>query len=760
MRQTKEAMPPARKAAPRLISRSLYADTLRRLRLTGLLLLLACTLSTLSGLLPSLFTAREAYYPMSLNPELFGNTLVIFALLSPALLMMQTFFFLYRRNGSDLYHSLPYSRRCMCLTLTAASFTWSCAVVAFPIALCALFIPFSPLPFPMALLGWMFIHHLATILLVTGCALIGASLSGTPLSGVIIAGMVLFLPRWGMTVCRYILANSSGMVSYNDINRLLSPAMHLPAADLVLLVRDSMNLYRFFGMTYAQFFQNIPGILYTLLLGAATLGIGRACFVRRRSEWAGQALGQSRWHYALHASVAVTALLWGSYFLYRGYKQYRGNWLADPQLWIGSAAVIIVCLALYLAYLWLRTKTWRAAVHAAPFMAFAVILGAALCWGATAAGLQTRHSLPGAAEIMSIRFPCEPGDQNMFFSFHNNQNLLVSQVSPLRYDNAEMRQLAADAISEHSSALDAYAAGEINYLPSGRAVSMEMELAGGGSLRRTVNLPEGRAEQLSRLLFDSPEFMSALRRAPASPYLTMDAKWTFLLPDDSHTAAIWSAFQSELSELSDLDFMRRCSMRYYLPNALNDDFVRLGTHANVTAYSWHGLDLYEAAFNVGSETPLTLDACVREGNSRMGAGFERALEAAQAMNFDRSRVHINMDFIYTIPIEGSMQRRLAALHLLPDWQARYGDAYGYVEQADSETYEAFRAEMAEKMQAVLLRASVAQDGGEPLVWASISVENQAPPYHSVIGNAYIRVSEDDFTALTELAWRMEQERYY
>jgi len=736
-------------------------DTLRRLRLTGLLLVLACTLLTISGLLPSLYSERAPYFRLILNPEQFGNILTVFALLSPALLMMQTFFFLYRRNGSDLYHSLPYSRRSLCLSLTAASLTWSVASVAIPIALCAVLIPFSPLPFPMALLGWMFIHHLVTILLITGCALIGASLSGTPLSGVIITGMVLFLPRWAMTVYRYILANVSGIMTYNDISRLLSPAMHLPSADLTLLFRGSMELPRFFGMTYSQFFHNIPGILYTLALSVAALGIGLLCFVRRRSERAGQAVEQSKWQYALHAAIAVTALLWGAYFLHQGYKQYHGNWLTDRQVMMGIAAVVIVCLVLYLGYLWLRSKTWRAAAHAAPFMALAVALALAICWGATETGFGTRKNMPGTAEIVSVRFPSEPGDQTFFFTFYDGQNLLASHISSIWYDSPDMRQLAADAMAEYVSTLDAYAAGQDIYLPFGTGVTMEVELAGGGFLRRTVRLPEGRLEQYRQLLFESPEFISALRQTPNSPYLSMDTRWNFLLPDDTHTAAIWNTYQSELSRLSDLEFLRRCSLRYYLPSAQDDDYVRLGSFVNLTAYTWHGMDLYGLAYNVGPETPLTLDTCIQESNRRTGEEFEAALEAAKALNFEQSRCYLNLEFTYSISMEGFTQKRMAYLRLLASWQdGWFADPYGYGMQADREEYEAFRGDVAEKLQDIFLRSPMAQDGGEPLVWASIYVEGEAPSYNAVNGNAYIQVSEADFALLTELALQIEQNRYY
>lgn len=741
-----------------LFSRKLYADTLRGLRFTGLLLTLASVLITLAQLLPHL--GRDAF---GLNPNVFGNVPTVFALLSPAVLMMQTFFFLYRRNGSDLYHGLPYTRRCLGLSLTAASLTWSCAAVTLPLAACAVLIPFSPSPFPMAILGWMLVHHLTVVLLITGCALIGASLSGTPLTGVLITGMALFLPRWTITVYRYFLVNVSGMMSYTDTGWLLSPGLHLPTADLVLLTRQR-ELPRFLGMTYTQFFHNAPGILCTLALSAAALAIGLRCFIRRRSELAGQAVARSWAYSVLHATVAFASLLGAICVVYQGYRRFQGNWMANPRLtW---AAAVVVCFALYLVFVWFRTKSWRSVLQAAPFIALAAACGFAVCWGGTTAGLQTRTGLPAAAEIASVRFPSDAGDRDVFFGWENGLNLLAGQVSDVRYDAPELREFASTAISNRAAMLEEHAARKSEYLESGKPVSIEVTLADGGTLRRTVDLPEEQVVRLQQLLLASPDFMGALRQTPESPRLMMGSIEVASLPEGSDTDAMWQAFRTELNVQSDVDFVRHTDLEGYLSSTIKResyyDNDRLRYKANLRAYAWRGMDLCNTTYYVGPKTPATLDACVREINRLWGADYQEARKAAEAVGFQRDIVSYSMEFTYVAQVNGRAQLQSAFLSPLPSWEEAYRDTY--IEEApDRETYEAFRVDEEKQLRDILCRSALAVDGEEPLVAAFIHVKVRRDDgvNETYRGSVYLKVSDADFTLLQELLQRrLQNEEIY
>ncbi len=747
-------------------SRGLYFDTLRRLRVAGLLLTLLCFASVLTQLIPELSTTVRNRWNVQL-PLDFAMVLVCFSMLAPVVLMLQTFAFLFRRSGSDFYHGQPYMRQCLGCTLFAAAMTWSVAMLGLSLLACAVLIPLSPFLFPLPLLGWMLAYNLVLMLLIAGCMLIGISWAGKPLEAALIAGLALCLPRAGMAVFRYIMVNASGMMVYNDAHPFFSLAMHLPSASAVLFYRG-YDVARLLGKTIPQLFSYAPGIAYSLLLALLAIAWGLRCFARRKSELAGHPLARPIQRHLLHAGVALAGLLWCGYLLHEVIGYHRG-WMAWARGgWTLTA--LGVFLLLYLVFQRMRSKSWRTLSTAAPCMLLAIAIAFAVCGGAVLVGRNTYADLPKVSEIAWVCFPAQPGDATVM-GWELEQRL----TDGIRYEKPEMRAFVADAMAEQAHIVAEINAGNVEGYASadvgGNQLTMEVTRTDGRKFRRTVRLNQARWNLVPQLMMDSPDFVAALRQEPKAAAVELVGLDTLLMPEGESRTALLRTLQTDLEALGDLDFLRRTSVRYAMPDALREERERnLGDFCRVGVYAWRGYDLVERGYGVDAKTKRTADACLQALNQHFQAQYQTVLAAMDGALHDRwaSTVSYNLEFSYQVDKGGREVDRFGELYRQPPWEERFGEvaqrhAQGgrfsggnadEQEPPDREVYEQARLANDAAVFDILRRSPLAESEGENVVLVKLCVpiwNEKTSLYDWPEGKAYLVVSPEDKAALDAMA---------
>ena len=122
----------------KLFNVRLYLETLKRLRIIGIAAIILCL--SVSALVPIYHMANMPRYDvydvydgissssMPFRTETIeSNALVIPALVASYLMPLFVFFlfsYLNKRNESDFYHAIPYTRGCVYTTTTLAALTW------------------------------------------------------------------------------------------------------------------------------------------------------------------------------------------------------------------------------------------------------------------------------------------------------------------------------------------------------------------------------------------------------------------------------------------------------------------------------------------------------------------------------------------------------------------------------------------------------------------------------------------------------------
>ena len=249
---------------------------------------------SMSGGVSTTYLGAGALWPLVLT----------FVFVTPVLMLM-AFSYNNKRNSSDFYNSLPYTRLNMYLTKLSAVFTWQvivyvCAVVGivFSIAVYKKYFVYS-----VSTITWIIIGTFICNLLCGAVIALACSLTGSLMSNICLTGIILFIPA----ILRVMVTSG--------ISALFDYASHIQAVPLIgvernmisaLVVGGALN-----GIQYNEILLNKGYMVYSLVLAIVYAVIGYLCFVRRKSEVAGKAALGNKIHVIIRTVIGFICMAVG-----------------------------------------------------------------------------------------------------------------------------------------------------------------------------------------------------------------------------------------------------------------------------------------------------------------------------------------------------------------------------------------------------------------------------------------------------------------
>lgn len=293
--------------------------------------------------------------PIDLNPLLIAT----FLLCAPVMTIL-LFRFMNKRNQSDFYHAIPQPRQCIAVSFLVSAFTWIVIMAVAP-TLCGallfrLFLAKAwTVEIGLVLSG--ILNAVVISLLLMSVFFLAMTITGTGFSNGIVALLILFLPRFFLTII-------NAVFSYDII----------PASSLSFPF-GPYNM--FFNLFFASgdeglFPFNGAALLYTLGLVIVYFALGLILFKRRPSEAAGNP-APSRKVQALHRITLTCAIAFPLTLLF----------VSEPPTDAESVFLYvvgyIVAIIAYFIYELLSTRTTRYMVKIIP----GLLIVAVACIGAT-----------------------------------------------------------------------------------------------------------------------------------------------------------------------------------------------------------------------------------------------------------------------------------------------------------------------------------------------------------------------------------------
>lgn len=426
----------------------------------------------------------------------------------PMIMTILLFRFLNQRNGSDFYHSIAPTRRCVAISFLAAIMTWVLGLLFGIGLLSSLFaemLPALSVNWKEVLLTLMQLGT-ASVLAVGGIFL-AMSMTGTFFTNCTVAIMILFVP------------SILGAVFESNITQKLpyvSTISNIMPFTYNNLINGISNLF----IPHSQARPFICGI-YTLVLGLIYCGLGIYVYQGRKSEAAGWS-ASSRW---LRSAFRVIPAFVIS--LIPISTIYLGEVTDSTGLFV-IVVLYIMAIVVYFLYELFSTGKWKNALRSLQGIWLLALLNVAVLLILNGYTVYIEHCLPGAEEIVSVRII---GDD---FDYYD------SYLSEIELTSEECREFVADALEKtvQGDNID-------NLYGRRQTVAIETKWT---TLYRYLYLNHAQKRTLGEILSKSREYQEAYLQLPSlEEWDLYDNNWIMITEADA--SKLCQTMQDEILEM-------------------------------------------------------------------------------------------------------------------------------------------------------------------------------------------------------------------
>ena len=238
----------------------------------------------------------------------FPVLIATFIVVTP-ILMLMAFNYNNKRNSSDFYNSLPYTRLNMYLTKLAAVLAWQ--LIMFAAVFVAVAVPMAIyheyFVYSVSSLIWTFVGIVVCNLICGASIVLACSVTGNLISNICLSGLIMFLPA---TLSQLMIFTVNNMFEYAS-DTVTVPVIGTMRNMLVNVVFGNIlgfgtGVYTTGGVTGTL--ANRSSMLYTVVLAVIYAAIGLYFFNRRKSEIAGKATVGNKAQFAIRTIIGFIIL--------------------------------------------------------------------------------------------------------------------------------------------------------------------------------------------------------------------------------------------------------------------------------------------------------------------------------------------------------------------------------------------------------------------------------------------------------------------
>lgn len=533
----------------KFFSFKLYREGIKKSKLVGLTGSIIIT--ALCALVPLVGILTPRYYEPGYTPPIdiigaseFAIPLLLVLPLAP-LLVSTMFNYLNKRNESDFYHSIPFTRPCVYFSFLAASFTW--VVIALVASITAtsllwLIAPYTTYSLLTPLV--LFVTYFLATLLLAAFMAVAMTLTGTNISNVLIFVLLFGFVR--LSGAFFIMALEN---EYPILVTALTPAR-------LLSVDFSMPLALFSAVTIggAQVFSNYGVWIYTAILSIALIAAGCFFYTKRRSEMAGQSAPNRLLQHVYRCAITLPMAFITAFIL-----------LLDGFEFTILLVMTVLTLIVYYLFEIITTKKLKNCLSATPYLL--VVLAGGILFGVSIplAGNGALYYTPDADEIKSISMYNQQNSYGYYDSTY--EDLLIGKVE---ISSPEALKMVADELKEMKETSlassprkylnpDIYVYDEmtggyydkldIEY----KQVTLKITDKSGIVRGRTLCFTEDEYLKLQMLFAETKEYENALLAMPTDKEIL--SIWTPISFDydgdmESENQKMWDSFVKEYNALS------------------------------------------------------------------------------------------------------------------------------------------------------------------------------------------------------------------
>ncbi len=475
----------------------LYKDSLRQLKMQGIVLLILSMMTTAIPIIIQLIEIRQYQYEelMHYAPHTGMHlSLMAFMFAGSYILTYCAFRYLNKRSASDIYDSLPNTRACTFVSLACAVLTWIGVIVFANIAL-QFSLSYLFNGGHMAVGGTLkyFVFYLLSSAVVAASTMFGMSLTGTAFTNFVASGLTLCLPRAVITLFEVMAVLAGQIVTLKSMPGVFSPANNFVIA---------MPFSWLFNYDFDYVLDRWQGYVYTFVLFALVFVLALYSFVKRKSETAGKpSVGKiTQVFFRCSLSFPFLAMFFGV-LVSSIYDEYYTD--------ISYCVILMtIAIAVFFLYEILTSKSLKSMFRSIPSFLVIVVVSALITYLGVLCGNQLRKQVPSADKIEYVQIKSSAGSFSM--KRDETYDYYSKMTSEIDFSDSDTIDCVLEILSQNS---DRHTYNNLSYRDSRDFI---IKLKDGSTMVREVKITENMNKKLQKCKENNEEYKKIYSKVPAA----------------------------------------------------------------------------------------------------------------------------------------------------------------------------------------------------------------------------------------------------
>lgn len=508
--------------------------------------------------------------------------------LSAAVLTLITYRFLTKRNASDIYHSLPYKRETIFISLFTSITAWL-AIISFGTSLLSLIFNLIIGETNIAFLS-LFIYTLGSfisLILIAACFSIAVTITGRLGNSILVGLLITFVPRLFITEITNSITASLPILSSSNLSFFL----------------DNNNLvtsiYSLFGNRYS-YSESIGPCIYTFVLALIYFVIACVLFRFRKSENASQSVPNKKLQaiYRICLCMAICIIIISSLF-----ENINNNTpLYSTVVWY------VIAIVVYFAYELITTRSFKSLLKALPGLGIVVILNIAVYGIMAGVRSYELNYCPESEDIKSVAvsmrslsLDSDYYDNYEYYTkyIHGYKQYIDAKSIDIDLQDEEIISIVADNLKENIDVLQKSKKRYINTFKNhgdeyDKYILATVKINSGfASKYRKIYIPKDKMIDIKDAYCNNSEYREMFTTLPkisnAILYLYIDNNIVMKISEDTLdtiyekareeiSAYDFDTLHEELNKISESNFLLRCSFHenteyYTIKTPINYDLT-------------------------------------------------------------------------------------------------------------------------------------------------------------------------------------------
>lgn len=511
----------------RFFNVKLYLEGLKKVRLVGIISAIAVLIANASIPLYAILNGHKSETSTPVSSSMFCVPMLLILFLTP-FFFLSMYSFLNKRNESDFFHSIPYTRICVLISFLASIFTWIWGIILASCVLTGILWAIAPsFVLVPTVIFFNFGIYAAVSLYIGAFMLVAMTLTGTTTSNIAIACVLMF---WFRFISVLVVAALEITIPIFNIDfsllRFLSFSYWLPSAVLCSFYNPAI-------------YSSASLWIYSALVTIILYGIGIYLYCVRKSEVATKSAPNKKLQRVYQVVFALPFVL-----------------LACLMLMMGSTAgfTILLLFAVVIFYLYdlITTKNIRSSIRSTP-----MLLVLALCGGLFIGGSYlTRESvLEGnysPEEIQSVRTYEYASIMDMFDESDSvYENIIVQDIS---LKDPELIKKISEYLSRDIQDLRSPDKGYDYYIRY-YDINVAITLQSGRTVGRKLSLTKEERDAFEELMRQDENYRKAFLQIPSPSEVSFVYCGYVSFVTSNDCMKLYKQFYEEYQQLTDMQKM-------------------------------------------------------------------------------------------------------------------------------------------------------------------------------------------------------------